>query len=131
MLAALASLIAESGQGTYGADLFVGRLPSAPDNCVGVTTYQGLAPQYVHERGDPLIDRASFQVLIRSQRQLGLLAAESKAYAIWTHLASVANRTVGSTHFLAILPYQSPFEIPSDDNERFLYVFNGEARIRR
>lgn len=124
----LADLLVYAGAGTQATDVFVGRMPDSPNDCVSVQTYQGLSPAYVQESAAPASERVSFQVLIRgTSRQ----AVETKSGTIWTSIASVRNQYINTAYLLAVRPMQSPFELRQDENDRVIYVFNAEALVRR
>lgn len=128
LLEDLADLLVLAGAGVQGTSLFVGRMPSEVAECVSVQTYQGMTPRYVHNTANPIYERPSFQVLVRGA---SLAAVEAKAQTIWAYLAAITMTTVNSTRFLAIRPYHSPFELPQDGNDRYLYAFSAEAMIQR
>lgn len=124
----LADLIVYAGGGTQGTDVFAGRMPTSPDDCVSVSVYQGLPPDYVQESAAPASERVSFQTLIRGTSRE---AVETKAQTIWRGVASVRNQYINAAFLLAVRPMQSPFELMQDSNDRVVYVFNAEAMVRR
>lgn len=124
----IATALQSASVGTIGTDLFKGRMPETPVACVSLQTYPGRAPQYVEEQSTPGYERPAFQVMVRNSDHA---TAETKARAAFDALTLIRNVTVGGTRFLAIRPYQSPFELSRDENDRVLYAFNFEAMIAR
>jgi hypothetical protein len=49
-----------------GTDLFIARMPSAPDTAVGVYEYDGELPQYVMGAAGAVVDRPRLQVISRA-----------------------------------------------------------------
>jgi hypothetical protein len=54
---------------TAGTDLFVGRLPEAPIECVSVLQYPGEDPKHTHGGSDPAVEMPRVTVFVRSTSQ--------------------------------------------------------------
>lgn len=127
-LDAIATVLQTAGVGTVGTDLFKGRMPHEPAACTSLQTYPGMPPQYIQEQAAPGYERPAFQLVVRNPDHV---TAETKARLAFTTLAAIRNQTASGVRFVAIRPFQSPFELPRDDNNRVLYAFNFEALIAR
>jgi len=114
-------ILAGSGLGTFGTDLFCSQLPPTPDTVVALFETGGLSPLYTHSGTLPAYERPTFQVVVRDA---SYVAARAKIESIWKTLAAIANTAISGTFYLMIRPRQSPFDMGQDKNERAQLVVN-------
>lgn len=115
------------GIGTVGTNIFLGRVPDAPDDVVGVLPTGGL--EAIRTMGAPnLALRPSFQILARSKT---VQAARDKVQASRTALHGFSGILTGgaqSASYLEIKALQSEgFPIAPDANGRHRWVCNFQA----
>ena len=106
---------------TLGTNLFLGRLPETPDNCVGVIQTAGVAPTDTFGTSFPPLETQGLQTLVRATTYA---TAEALAVELMKSLASVANQTLTSTLYLKIEAQQSPFALERDNQERLVMSCN-------
>ncbi len=109
---------------TIGTNLFLGRLPDAPDTCVALFQSGGSTPDDQFGSAAPKVERPGVQVRIRAA---DYATAESLAAEVWGVLVLVANQTLTSTRYLRLAVEQSPFPLERDEQDRPVFVFNLEA----
>ena len=109
---------------TIGTNLFLGRLPDAPDSCVALYQTGGAAPDDQFGSAAPQVERPSVQVRVRAD---DYATAEALASDVWGVLVLVANQTLTSTRYLRLAVDQSPFPLERDNQDRPVFVFNLEA----
>ena len=109
---------------TIGTNLFLGRLPDAPDTCVALYQSGGSAPDDQFGSAAPKVERPSVQVRVRSA---DYATAEALAGDVWGVLVLVANQTLTATRYLRLSVEQSPFPLERDAQDRPVFVFNLEA----
>ena len=107
---------------TLGTNLFLGRLPDAPDTCVAVYETMGQAPDNTFGGSTaPVMENPRIQVVSRA---VAYADSASLAADIFTQLTKVDNETLTSTTYQRIEPLQTPFALERDDQERMVTVCN-------
>jgi hypothetical protein len=106
---------------TLGTNLFLGRLPDAPDTCVGLIQTGGTAPTDVFGTSYPPLETQGLQTLVRAA---SYATGEALAVDVFKSLSSVENATLTSTLYLKIEPNQSPFALERDGQERVVLSCN-------
>lgn len=116
------NLLVAAGVGTYGATsgwgIFLGKLPTAPDTAIAITSSSGSPsnPKY-------LIDYPSVQVLVRGAKN-GYEAAYDKALAVQNALLGLPSQTVNGDLWVQVNQIGSIAEMGFDDNNRPLVSVN-------
>lgn len=116
------NLLVAAGAGTYGATsgwgIFLGKLPTAPDTAIAITSSSGSPsnPKY-------LIDYPSVQVLVRGAKN-GYEAAYDKALAVQNALLGLPSQTVNGDLWVQVNQIGSITEMGFDDNNRPLLSVN-------
>jgi Bacteriophage minor capsid protein len=110
------------GVGTRAISLFAGGFADeSADTCVAVLETAGLPGEQTHDIVGIAYERPGLQVLTRSK---DYDTARDRARLAYDAMASVVNRLIGSTGFLAIIPRTPPFYIGRDENERAMFSCN-------
>jgi hypothetical protein len=113
------SWLSTAGVGTFGTDLFIGKEPSSPDNCVSVKDTGGFPPER-HANYRPTV-----QVLVRNN---GYLDGYAKAAAVYTALHEKTNTSVSTTRYLHVLAMGEIIYVGQDEAGRCLFSLNFEIR---
>ena len=128
VLTDLATRLDTEGVGTLNTDIFRGRLPDEPDECIALQTYAGDPSRIRNDEYLAADERLNVQVLVRSLYQG---AAETLAATAWD-AAQFRSETLTSGRFY---PYSRAAQYPAylgvDDRGRHLMVFNLEVRRLR
>jgi len=106
---------------TVGTNLFLGRLPESPDNCVAIYQSGGSAPSDQFGTAAPALDNPALQIRVRAS---SYATAEALASDVWGVLVLVANQTLTSTRYLRLEANQSPFPLERDSQDRVVFVAN-------
>lgn len=106
---------------TLGTNLFLGRLPDAPDTCVAIFETGGTLPEQTMGSGLASIERPRIQVVTRRP---GYSDARILAYNVWNTLEGVANESLSGTRFLRVSAVQSPYPLERDSTDRIIIVQN-------
>lgn len=128
ILEAVGNYLQTQGQGTLGTNLFLGRMPSSPDVCVGVFEYEGAIPSETFGNAATAIDRPRLQVLVRAGRD-DYPAARDKAQTIRGLLGAVTQTTLSGIAIMRIRPTGSVNPLGPDENDRPLVSANFEAMV--
>lgn len=105
-----------------GDNLFLGRLPDAPDVCVALFETGGALPDQVMGGGNQaVIERPRIQIVTRST---GYSAGRTLAGAVWSAMELVADEAISGVRYLRISAVQSPFPLERDSLDRILFVQN-------
>lgn len=120
----IVSRLTSEGVGTFGTNLFWGRLPDSPDTAVAVFEYMG--EEAVHSKGGDEWERPRFQVISRAKSYID---AMTKAEAVYAALNDYSG-TLNGVFYDRIQARQRPFADPSgvDDADRFRVFCNYSAR---
>lgn len=111
--------LVSAGVGTFGTDIFIGPIPDAPDNCIGIIDTSGM-PDDLTLDSDEYFERPSVQVLTRNE---GYQAGYVKARATRTALRKY-NISQNSTSYLSIVARHDVLFVGRDDGGRYLFSVN-------
>lgn len=118
-------LEAESLGLTFGTDLFVGNIPSSPDDVVAIFDTPGGLPQLTMDVAK--MERPSINIMVRnSDYREGYALAEQ----IKDALHGRAHETWNSTLYMVIYCVNGPFALMWDENRRIVFSINFNV-IRR
>ena len=120
-------LVAESSLGlTFATDLFVGREPAKPDNCVTVFDTPGFPPMLTLE-GSAEFYYPSVQIRVRDNSYLN---GWDLAQDIIEVLHGLNNETWNDTLYLLIQCSSGPALLDWDDNNRARFIINFNIQRR-
>lgn len=126
LLDAIAAYLALSGTGlslTEGTNLFKSSLPETPDFAVAIFEWGGMSNEkgMAASPGQAIMERPSFQVLVRGDRQnvdaTAYATARAKAEAIYLKLDGYKG-TLSSVRYELIECASNPYYIKTDENDR-------------
>jgi len=117
LLEDIRTYLEQQGLGVFGEDLFIGVMPSKPDNCIVLFEYAGEPMDLV----DSHLEYPSLQVLVRNT---DYPAGRQKIEEITKTLHGVSEQIINGTRYLLIQARQSPFFLEWDENERAIFVVN-------
>jgi len=122
-------LAAESSLGlTFKTDLFVGKEPSQPDNCVTIFDTPGLPPQLTLEGNvTDIYEYPSIQIRIRNR---DYVSGWNVANNIYNSLHGRAQETWNETLYSVIYAVDSPALLDWDENDRVRFVINFNLQRR-
>lgn len=110
---------------TLGSNLFLGRLPDAPDTAVAIYESGGTLPDHTMGGASiPVVERARIQVVSRA---VGYSAARAVAENVWTALEGIADESLSGKRYLRVTALQSPFPLERDTSERVIVAQNFEV----
>jgi hypothetical protein len=103
---------------------YIGKMPSAPDRCIGLFEYGGMAPDMTHDKAYDV--NPSLQVRIRAENlgSTGYATGIAKADAVLALLHGVSNTTLSSKPYKLILATGSPMYLGTDDKGRPEWTVN-------
>lgn len=112
---------------TFGTDLFVGREPAEPNDCVTIFDTSGQPPQLTLEEEGATLNYDSFQIRVRNTSYRdGWDVIES----IQDLLHGRANETWNGTMYSVIFCSSGPALLEWDENDRVKFIINYRT-IRR
>lgn len=115
-------LDAQVGALTLGTNLFLGRLPDAPDTAVALFEYAGAPPVNVMgSDAPPILEQPRIQVLSRAS---SYSASRSQAITVWLVLEGILNETISGTLYQRVEAVQSAFPLERDTHERSVFAQN-------
>jgi hypothetical protein len=106
---------------TLGTNLFLGRMPDAPDTCVALYEYGGSAPDNTMGGGLPVLQNPSVQIAVRA---VLYASAESLISLCWGTLESIVDMSLSGTRYNRVTAIQSPFVLERDSQDRVIFVQN-------
>ncbi|MBW2030730.1 MAG: hypothetical protein JRJ31_16830 [Deltaproteobacteria bacterium] len=106
------------GVGTFGTDLFIGREPDSPNDCVTIYDTGGQEPVMNYTYDYPTV-----QIRVRGSR-MGYKAAWTKANSIKEALNGLTNETWNSTRYIQIEAMGDPLFLGYDKEQRPVFVIN-------
>ena len=112
---------------TLGTDLFVGRMPDQPANCVVVYDNPGDAPMLTYKKATSNYFYSSVSVRIRNTNYE---SGWAQMFAILEFLHASSQDTIGMTYYALIKAMNDPQVLHWDDNDRVLMVVNFEVQRR-
>lgn len=116
--------------------VYAGEIPAEKDNAIGLYATGGPDQSITFNPNDPNTDYSTFQLRVRGlnslevNNQLEILTNLLTQTSHWYVYANDAHDTmpvVGTgvvTHYLDVLPSGSPFDLPRDENNRFIKVMS-------
>lgn len=111
---------------TFPTDLFIGRVPPEPDDCVVILDTMGLAPQLTYDKAE-VYEYPSFQIRVRNTSYLdGWALVDS----IKTVLHGRANETWNGTIYTLIQCAGGPAFLEWDQNNRAIFICNFNTQRR-
>lgn len=122
----LATRLASEGVGTLNTNLFRGRMPDQPDDCLAVIEYAGSPGRLKLPNDRPLDERPRAQIVSRAKLYK---TAETKARAAYTAMHG-RHLTLNNSSYVWLHALQLPFFLREDESGRTLIVFNVEMRRR-
>jgi hypothetical protein len=121
-------LEAESSLGlALGTDLFIGKEPADPNNCVTIFDTPGLPPQLTLAGKGEDYFYPSIQVRVRNTNYL---TAYSLADSIRDVLHGLAHETWNGTLYILIQCTQGPALLDWDENNRCRFIINFNVQRR-
>jgi hypothetical protein len=115
-------LASEIGSLTLGTNLFLGRLPDAPDTCVALFEYGGEAPRsLMGGSSTPALEQPRVQVLTRA---VAYSAARTLAGQIWTALEEILDENLSGVRYHRVAAVQSVFALERDSQDRIILAQN-------
>jgi len=121
-------LEAESSLGlTFATDLFVGREPAEPNDCVTIFDTPGGAPIATLEGGNDNYYYSAAQIRVRNT---SYTAAWALMNEIRDSLHGRANETWNGTLYTVILAANDPFILDWDENQRIRLIVNFNLQRR-
>lgn len=127
-----AYVIGDAGPSNW--PVYAGEIPAEKDEAIGLYATGGPDPAITFNASEPNTDYSTFQLRVRGKNSLevnnqleiliGLLTQTSHwyVYANAAHDTVPPNGTGMVTHYLDVLPAGSPFDLPRDENNRFVKV---------
>lgn len=110
---------------TLGSNLFLGRLPDAPDTAVAVYETGGTIPDHtMGGASSPVIERARIQLVTRAA---GYSAARTLAQSVWDALEGITDEALSGKRYYRVTATQSPFPLERDTTDRVILAQNFEA----
>ena len=120
-------LEAESSLGlTFATDLFIGKEPSEPDNCVTIYDTPGMPPGLGLDKDDKY-QYPSIQVRVRNN---SYVTGWNLANDIMDALHGRAHETWNSTYYMLISCSSGPALLDWDDHNRARFIINFELERR-
>lgn len=121
-------LVGESSLGlTFATDLFIGRMPNNPDNCVCLYDLAGQAPLLSLQKST---SNYYYNGLFIKVRNTSYQAAWNKAFAILQFLHAHGNVVLNGTLYTLIRALENPQLIEWDENNRPVFGCNFEVQRR-
>lgn len=116
MLNDIAAQLATAGLGTVGTDIFIGRMPETPDECIAVRQAGGDPPAIEWNGEYPVV-----QVHVRSTT---INAAEALANDVYLALHKLTNTTINSHLYIYVKANHTPAQTHIDEEDRSHWVMN-------
>ena len=116
----IASILAFSGFGTIGEDIFVSLdVPPKPDDAINIRNLGTFAPDY------PSMDLAmpTVQIIVRASKGSSQ-ACETRIYAIKDFMKTIANYYMNDSRYVYINHQSGPVDIGVDYTMRPMYSLN-------
>ena len=117
----LAGYLADQSLGTLGTNLFLGRLPAAPDAAIALRQSGGLPPL---ESFNSRVEAPRVQVLIR---ETSYAACRFWAERLFQSFENIANTPLSGVQYLKCESDTSPAFLEQDNNGRYIFVLNLEV----
>ena len=121
LLDEITTYLANAGIGlTAGTNLFYGFMPPAPDACVAVHEYPGMAIEPELGGTTVRLEYPSIQIVCRStdDRTDDYIDPRVMADTVMKELTKIGDTDLGSVRYLAVQAKQSPYFLRRDENFR-------------
>lgn len=113
---------------TLGVNLFLSKMPQAPDACVAIFEYEGMPPIENFGEGGFSISRPSVQIMVRGARE-DYVGARDLAETLRVQVSSISNTILSSVGILRIASMGSIMPLGVDELERPVIVFNMDCFV--
>jgi hypothetical protein len=111
----------------FGENLFIGKEPSSPQDCVTIYDTFGSPPQLTFDGKDSLYEYPSIQIRVRNRKyQTGWALIND----IMLSLHGRANETYNETLYTVIYCSSGPALLTWDDNEMVKFICNFNLQRR-
>lgn len=117
ILDALGAFLQTQGQGTVATNIFLARMPDAPDACVTLYENQGIGPDYTFGAGVKAIDHQRVRIYCRAERN-DYPTARAKAEAVRAIVGAVRNTTLSGVAIMCILSTSELYPLQRDGDDR-------------
>jgi len=104
-----------------GTNLFLGRMPDTPDECVVLYEYGGSAPDNTMGAGLPVLQNPAVQIAVRA---VLYASAETLINLCWITLEGITDMSLSGTRYNRVTAIQSPFLLERDSQDRVIFVQN-------
>lgn len=119
-------LVAQVALGlTFATNLFVGKQPATPDNCVTIFDTPGFRTEQTNDSG--LYNQPGVQIRVRNN---DYVTGYNLAKAIETYLLSVQNETWNTTMYTVFISNSGVFFMQWDDNSNAEFIINFDIQRR-
>lgn len=119
-------LVASTGIGTLGTDVFLNVLPESAGVTVALIEGEGQAPGYTMSPARPAFTFPTVEVLVRSTVGPTGIAdptnARTRIQRVYNRLQAVTNQTLGSSTYLSIMPNGEPYLADRDQQGRVVFA---------
>ena len=130
MLEALADKLQSASVGTVATDLFIGLMPSSPDDCIAIYEYAGSPPLEVLVDNDATLERPSVQVITRAGRN-DYPTARTLIENARNALTGITDETIDGVRFLRVNQISSINALGVDDNDRPRFSLSLQIVVER
>lgn len=110
----------------FGTNLFIGKEPDAPNDCVSLFDTPGRAPQFTYQQGEDYF-YPSIQIRVRSSEYLVGWALVND---VKTYLHARTQERWGDSLYTVVACAQEPFLLDWDPNRRPRFVTNFNLQRR-
>jgi len=130
MLEALADKLQSASVATVATDLFIGLMPSSPDDCIAIYEYAGSPPLEVLVDNDATLERPSVQVITRAGRN-DYPTARTLIENARNALTGITDETIDGVRFLRVNQISSINALGVDDNDRPRFSLSLQIVVER
>lgn len=121
ILDALGGILQAAGIGAVGTDVFLGSLPSSPDDAVALFQYAEEPPLRVYGDHRSTLEQVRVQLMVRSR---SYDTAGARAQASWVALEAVRNQVIGGVRYVAVEAISPVGVLERDENDRWAMAAN-------
>lgn len=118
----IATILDDAGVGVLGTDMFIGSLPTTPNNAIVIVQTTGTEPD-----SELPLDNPTFQILIRNTTYTG---GQEKLGDVKDALHQFSNQEIGDTYFYYILANTNGGSIGRDEQDREEFSINFRCSVR-
>lgn len=128
VIESIAAYLQTNNQGTLGTNMFIGRMPDAPDVSICLYEYEGQAPMENFGAGAFSIEQPRIQIVCRATRE-DYPTARDKAVAIRDLLAAITEQTISGKRILRVQALGSIVPLGYDTNDRPKFAVNMQVMV--